>query len=290
MVGASGFLGVHIVRGLSERGHRVIGVVRSPRGARRVAEAGGAPRRAALADTGGLARVLRRAQAAIHLAGTTRETPGGSFGEVHIEGTRSIIDACRRAGVPRLLYVSGLGTLSLGRNPRVANRYFTSKRLAEALVLGSGLDAAVFRPGYIIGPRDRMVGVLARQMAGRGNVTLRGRGDYRLQPLYIGDFARMVESWLRRRPPWREYDAVGPRVVSYLEFLGLVETALRERGDLRRRVRYRRVPLDHPGGLSREEMDILTCGETAASRPAARDLGVRPTPLGEAIRWSLPSP
>ena len=55
---------------------------------------------------------------------------------------------------------SGLGVAHYGIAPRTTNRYFRSKVLAEAAVLESGLEAMVFRPSYIVGPRYGLVTLL----------------------------------------------------------------------------------------------------------------------------------
>ncbi len=110
-----------------------------------------------------------------HLAGVVSIMPSMRvlLEEVNVNGTRRVIDACRTAGVGRLVYASSVhaiveppeGTFideSLSFDPdRVLGDYARTKALATLLILDEvrkgGLDAVVCCPSGIIGPRDYKV-------------------------------------------------------------------------------------------------------------------------------------
>ena len=158
VVGASGFLGRHLVERLSSRGHRVRAVSR--RG--RPAEEPGRPEVTWLAadatreaEVQGLARGC---EVVAQLAGVRRESGRQTFRAVHVEATRHLVEEGRRAGAERLLLVSALGAAD-GADP-----YFRTKREAEALVRDSGLPATIVRPATVFGPGDHFVSAVVRWM------------------------------------------------------------------------------------------------------------------------------
>ncbi len=284
IVGASGFIGCALVHGLAERGPKPVGVVRTVAGVRRVREAGGEARQGFLTDPPFLRRAFEGCGAVAYLAGTTREERPGDFWRAHVEGVEACLEAARRAGVGRFVLFGSLGAEGYGSRPELTNDYFRTKREGERRVAASRIAALVFRPGYVIGPGDRMVTVLAED-ARAGRVVLRGDGAYRLQPLALADAVRAVVEGLARSVTGT-YDLVGPETVAYREFLERLFAAMLRRGLLQSGPRVRRVPLQERGGLSPEERDILTCDEVGDPGPLVRVVGPL-TPLDAALDAAL---
>ena len=156
VVGASGFLGRHLVERLGSRGHRVRAVSRSGR-------PGDAPERpevtwlaADVTEEERVAGLARGCDVVAHLAGVRGERGTQTFESVHVDGTRHLLAEARRAGAERFVLVSALGA-SVGKDP-----YFRTKAEAETLVRDSGLEGVVVRPALVFGPRDHFVSAVAR--------------------------------------------------------------------------------------------------------------------------------
>jgi uncharacterized protein YbjT (DUF2867 family) len=193
--GASGFVGSAVVRELAGRSFSVNALVRG----KKLPGIGGDVRevRGELSDSAALDEGLRDCAAVIHLVGIIMENPGKgvTFQSVHVEGTRSVIDATRRAGVKRYIQMSALGTRAGARSV-----YHQTKWQAEELVRASGLDWTIVRPSMIHGPGGafmKMEAKWARKQSppflfmpyfGAGLLGLGGAG--RLQPVYVRDVAR----------------------------------------------------------------------------------------------------
>ncbi len=273
-----------MVRELVERGTRPVGTVRSVEGVRKVREAGGDARQGLPTDPSFLRRAFQGCGAAVYLAGTTREARSGDFWRAHVAGVEACLEAARRAGVNHFVLFGSLGAQSHGARPELTNEYFRTKREGERRVAASRIPALVFRPGYIIGPGDRMVSVLADD-ARAGQVALRGDGSYRLQPLALSDAVRAAAEGLARGVTGT-FDLVGPETVTCREFLDRLFAALRRRGLLASAPKIRRVPLQGRGGLSPEERDILTCDEVGDPRPLVRLAGPL-APLDDALDAAL---
>jgi nucleoside-diphosphate-sugar epimerase len=296
LTGAGGFVGRHVISAAAAEGWDVAGLVRSAEAARTVTHAGGVPVMVPALTADALAPAFAGAGAVVHLAQIGSETKGQTFDAVNVEGTRAVAAAARAAGVPRVVYFSGLGVARYGMAPRTTDRYFLSKLRAEAALLESGLEALVFRPSYIVGPRDGLVTSLLRQMA-EGEVEQVGDGAYRMQPIAVRDAAAAVVAGAAGptpapapgRGPHRVIDLVGPRAVSFREFLTALTTAARA---LRRpaEFRVRTIPVEEADrraregrGMPPEELDCLLCDEVGEAGPLEALLGRFLTPLDEAL-------
>jgi nucleoside-diphosphate-sugar epimerase len=132
-------------------------------------------------------------------------TPRGLYEEVNVGGNRLVIEACRRLGVPRLLYTSSMDVVVDGRKPIVdgdeslpyparmpRDPYSRTKILAEQMVLGAnGLQLATcaLRPVGMYGPRDKYHLGNVIGMARRGISLRLGNGSARFSHAYSENVA-----------------------------------------------------------------------------------------------------
>jgi NADH dehydrogenase len=296
LTGAGGFVGRHVISAATAEGWDVAGLVRSEESARTVTHAGGAPVMVPKLTVDALTPAFAGAGAVVHLAQIGSEKGSETFDAVNVEGTRAVAAAARAAGVPRLVYFSGLGVARYGMAPRTTDRYFLSKLRAEAALFESGLEVLVFRPSYIVGPRDGLVSSLLRQMAA-GEVEQVGDGAYRMQPVAVRDAAAAVVAGIGGptpapapgRGPHRVIDLVGPQAITFQHFVEALAAAARAQ---RRpaEFRVRTIPVEDADrraregqGMGPEELDCLLCDEIGDARPLEALLGRFLTPLEEAL-------
>jgi uncharacterized protein YbjT (DUF2867 family) len=220
VLGGSGFVGRHVVNRLVDASHRVVVPTRRRDHARHlillptvdVVEAD-------VFDAATLARLATGADVVINLIGILNETRRESFARVHIEFARRVVDACRGAGVRRLLHMSALNA-----DPAGPSRYQRSKGEAEALVVASGLDWTIFEPSVIFGREDRFLNLFAKLARYLPVLALAG-AQTRFQPVYVADvaecFARAIElpATIRQR-----YRLCGPGVYTLRELVSFVAT------------------------------------------------------------------
>ncbi len=171
VTGASGFVGSAVVRALLAEGIGVRALVRStsPRGnldglACTIVEGD-------IRDAGAMAAALAGADQLYHVAADYRlwARDPAEIERTNIEGTRTVMDAARAAGVARIVHTSSVATLRPSRDGRPVDEtaalgpgegigaYKRSKlgaeRLVEAMV-ADGLPAVIVNPSTPIGPRD----------------------------------------------------------------------------------------------------------------------------------------
>ena len=103
-------------------------------------------------DVEALTRAFDGCEVVAHCAGINREIGKQTYQKVHIDGTRTVIEAARRAGVTRIVMLSFLRA-----RPDCGSPYHESKWAAEELLRNSGLDYTILKAGMIYGHGDHLV-------------------------------------------------------------------------------------------------------------------------------------
>jgi NADH dehydrogenase len=299
VTGANGFVGQAILALAARERVEVVGVVRSEKGAAAVTRLGARAAVVPRLEADPLVKVFAGAEAVAHLAMIGREREGQNYEAVNVQGTRAVVDAARRAGVPRVILFSGLGVAHYGMTRRCTNRYFLSKLSAEVELFRSDREAVVFRPSYIVGPAHGLVTSLLADMA-KGEVMRVGDGRYRMQPVAVADAAAAVLASAANPPPGsvpppRVCDLVGPVPVSFQAFIERTAAAARAAG-LPAEFQVREVSVEEADraaaaggfrGMGPDDVDILLCDEVSDAAPLVRLLSRPLTPLDEAIATTV---
>jgi uncharacterized protein YbjT (DUF2867 family) len=229
VVGATGFVGSHLVPHLVASGHRVIAISRD---GRRLPEwTADVEARAADITTGDLEAALAGADAVVHLAAIPRETGGRRFDDVNVRGTHRVVAAAESIGVRRFVHLSVLGVAD---DPKLA--YLYSKWRGEDAVRASDLEWVVLRPSLMFGSGDGFFNLVKTTLRwwSPGVVAIPGTGDARFQPLSVDDLAVAIEKSLTDADRARSiYELGGPAYLSYRE---IVDEVMRVTGMRRVRV------------------------------------------------------
>jgi len=112
-----------------------------------------------ITDVDALADAFVGCDAVAHCAGINREIGDQTYDRVHIEGTRAVIEAAKRAGVPRIVMLSFLRA-----RPNCGSAYHESKWTAEEMVRSSALEFTILKAGMIYGHGDQLVDHLSHSM------------------------------------------------------------------------------------------------------------------------------
>jgi NADH dehydrogenase len=123
--------------------------------------------------------------ALVHLIGIRREHPedGITYEAMHTEATFSVVDAARRSGVQRVVYMSGLGARA-----DAPSRYHRTKHESEEIVKKSGMRWTFFRPSIIFGVGDEFHPLMA-ELVHRTIVPVIDGGKSLLQPISLRNVA-----------------------------------------------------------------------------------------------------
>ena len=181
MTGGAGFLGAHVVRKLVERGDSVIALVRATSN---LALLDGLPVEMVtgdLRDINSLIGPLRGIDELYHVAADYRlwaRDPRELY-ESNVDGTRNVLEAALRQGVPKVVYTSTVGCLGIPTSLQVSipggmhggigdettpvtrdelvGHYKKSKFDAEQVALeyaAGGLPVVIVNPSTPVGPGD----------------------------------------------------------------------------------------------------------------------------------------
>jgi uncharacterized protein YbjT (DUF2867 family) len=226
VVGASGFVGSHLVPHLAERGHTVRAISRHAR--RLPGWSDQVQPLTADVETGaGLGAALTGADAVVSLVAIPREQDGRTFEAVNVGGVEHVLETARAVGVRRIVHVSVLGVTD---DP--ALKYLSSKWRGEQLVRESGLEWVVLRPSLLFGTGDGFFNLIKVTLTrwSPGIMALPGNGATRFQPLSVDDLAIAIEASLVE--PARAgsvHELGGPAYLSYREIVDAVMAATGKR-------------------------------------------------------------
>jgi NADH dehydrogenase len=147
----------------------------------------------------------------VHLAASTGAATELEHLTVNARGTELLVEACRCAGVPRVLFVS---TIAVGFPDLRRYHYARAKRLAEDAVRASGLRFTILRPAIILGPGAPLRAALDK-LARLPVMVIPGNGRARVQPVHVDDVVRAIQCVLDGdRFDNETHDLGGPEILS----------------------------------------------------------------------------
>jgi NADH dehydrogenase len=300
LTGATGFVGSYVLRALTERGHTVRCLMRSPD--QPLAAKGDAVERAAgdVTDFTSLPDAMRGCDAVVHLVGIIEEKPrqGVTFERIHNQGTRHMVDAAREAGIERFVLMSANGA-----RPDGVSAYQTTKWKAEEYVRDANFEHwTIFRPSIIFGdPGTRAESFevrLARTIVGPFPVwPVFGDGRYRIQPVHVEAVAEAFGQAVGSETANGEtYCPAGKERITYNEALDRIARGLGTRPAPKLHLPLPLVrPLVLAAGklgllpISPDQFKMLLDGNTCDPSAFYRDFEVRSLPFEAESMAYLPS-
>ena len=214
VTGAFGYTGRYIAGRLLSMGHRVRTLTGHPGRANDL----GQQIDVAPLDFDDPDAVVRSLEGAETLYNTywIRFARGDATFERAVEYSRVLIEAAEQAGVRRFVHVS-----IISASPDSPLAYFRAKSLVEEAIRSSKLSYAIIRPALIFGREDVLVNNIAWALRRFPLFPMFGRGDYRVQPVYVEDVAQMAVQAAQERENLT-IDAVGPETYTFEEMVRLI--------------------------------------------------------------------
>ena len=138
------------------------------------------------------------------------------FERAHVALPQQLVQACKAAGVRRIVHVSALG---VGKD--APSDYLRSKTAGEAVLMGSGLDVSVLRPSVIFGAHDQFINLFARLQSLAPLIPLAG-SSARFQPVWVEDVAAAIAHCIDTKATvGKVYECAGPQVYTLSEIVRL---------------------------------------------------------------------
>ncbi len=242
VTGGSGFIGSHVVDKLRARGHEPVIYDLRPSPWHLDPEDRVDTVLGSITDREALERALHSCDAVAHLAAVADVNDVHASPEdaerVNARGTVAVLEACRRAGVKRVLYASTIWVYSDTESDEVnedtllppPSHLYTSTKLAGELYCKSyqelyGIDYTILRFGIPYGPRAREAAVIPAfvNKAFKGEpLTLSGDGMQSRRFVYVEDLADGVAAGLDDVATNRVYNLVSDENVTIKQIAELV--------------------------------------------------------------------
>jgi uncharacterized protein YbjT (DUF2867 family) len=199
--GATGAQGAPLVRRLLEEGHRVRAIARDP-DPRRLPD-GAEPAPADLLDVGALARAYEGA------GGVVAVLPGGATDDAAVAQAEAVLEAQRRARVPRAVFNSGGAVWSVP--PGLP---FLDARTRLAAGLPRAVPTAV-----VVGPATAYMENLSEswvveRLRARGELVQMAPAEARMSPVAVDDVASAIAGVLVEEDPPTRVVVHGPGEVT----------------------------------------------------------------------------
>ncbi|MCW5745740.1 MAG: complex I NDUFA9 subunit family protein [Alphaproteobacteria bacterium] len=282
--GGSGFVGRYVVRALAARGLRVRVAVRHPQLADFTRTAGDVGQvMAVLANLRfpqSVAAAIAGSGIVVNAAGISYQRGRQRYRAVHADGARHIAEAAAKAGVSRLIHISGIGA----QQPRSGNAFVESKAEAEHEMNRAFPGVTILRPSVVFGPEDKFFNRLAAAAQLAPIMPIFGDGMAKFQPVFAGDVAAAVAQAVADvHTAFGVYELGGPRVYTYRE---LVELTLRMTSRHRRLLSVPVLPVKIAAffaeflpvpPITRDQVDLMTRDNIVTpGRPGFAELGIVP--------------
>ena len=272
VTGANGFVGKNVRKFLYKNKVRVLGISRKNIG--KYSTETKAQSKNLLEQR--LQKKLKSYDALVHLIGIGIESSGSTFEEINVNLTKNTIKLCKKSGIKKIIYISGLGV-----SKNNTSNYFTSKYKAEQEIINSGLDYTIFRASYIIGKTDHLTKSLSKQMK-KGVIIIPGSGKYQLQPIFVEDVAKIIlKSILEKKFSKKILDLVGPRKISFEDFVKLFSKNTK--------VKFKKINLKNAydeGTYSSESLDLLIGNYTSDMTQLQKLASIKLTPVEKFLESS----
>ena len=227
LLGGSGFIGKQLAFAIANRGCRVTIPCRRPHRNKallvhpniRVVEAN-------VFAPDQLDDLCQNQQVMINLIGILHERKRGEFRKIHVEFIKTLVDACTRHNIKRVLHLSALGA----SQATGTSRYLRSKGEGENLIHTFGqkeLRVTSFQPSVVFGKNDQFINRFAGILPLCFGFFPLACGQSKFAPVYVGDLVeKIISSVGDKSTHSQRYTVCGPEVFSLQQILQLLVKAM----------------------------------------------------------------
>jgi nucleoside-diphosphate-sugar epimerase len=208
ITGATGFVGGHVAEACVARRYAVSTIARQSSDTALLDRLGTTIYRGDLTDPEVVRKAVQDAEVIVHCAAKVGDWgPIEDYRKVNVEALRLLLEASKGQGLERFVHVSSLGVYPLRHHhgtdesyplpARHKDAYTQTKVEAEQLALryhrDFGVPVAVLRPGFVYGPRDRLVMPKIIENLRNGQLRYLGNnGQNALNAIYVENLVEAV--------------------------------------------------------------------------------------------------
>ncbi len=137
-----------------------------------------------------------------------------------VRNTKTLFEAANQAGVKRIVHISIT-------NPDLNSDlpYFRGKAELEAALQQLGVCYCILRPAVLFGKEDVLINNIAWSLRHLPAFGVFGRGDYKLQPIYVDDLAAAAAAKAAQTTN-EIVNAIGPETFTYRNLVQTIQKTI----------------------------------------------------------------
>ncbi|WP_353499672.1 SDR family oxidoreductase [Vibrio sp. CB1-14] len=216
VVGATGYLGQHIVKELRVQGASFKALVRNPNKLEALGLDSSQIVKAQVTDPNQLIGQFCDIDVVISCLGITRQRDAVTYMDVDYQANLNVLEAAEKSGVKKFIYISAFGA-ERHQNVRLLA---AKERFARKLLSSNALKPCVIRPNGFFSDLKEIY-----NMTAKGKGYLFGQDGVRVNPIHGADLARFCIEAIGRTE--LELAVGGPEVLSTREMIELSFSAQR---------------------------------------------------------------
>lgn len=287
--GGTGFLGRRVALHLRQRGFPVRIAARHPdrcRGYFNADDTKTELRVSDIHDERSVANALVGAYGAVNAISLYVEHGQETFQSVHVEAAERLALLAQRAGVQRLVHVSGVGA-----DTASPSLYVRKRGEGEHVVQEAFADAILIRPTVMFGTDDAFLTLILRLLQRLPLYPMFGDGQIELQPVWVEDVAEAITRALLPSSPLPvTYECGGPRIYSYKQLLRALAKEMGIKAVLLpfpfkawHAIAWIGEMLPHPP-ITRNQVELMQVANVwSRDLPGLPDLGIAPRAIEEEV-------
>jgi uncharacterized protein YbjT (DUF2867 family) len=223
ITGATGYIGRHLVARLVAQGERPRCLVRDINRAKRILHTDKVELvKGATTSLTSLDAAVQGVDTIVHAAFLTadrKQSVDNEYEKTNVQGTANLINAAKKAGVKRIIEISGLGT-----KPDKPGSYMQGRYLAEKMLKESGLAWTIIQPSVLFGKNAPFIKGLADLIRTAPVVPLIGGGKIMFQPIWVEDVVAVIIKVLQdpTGATNRTYTIGGPAYYSFSQIIDIL--------------------------------------------------------------------
>lgn len=221
LIGATGFLGLPVIKKLLKSSHEVNCLVRTSSDRSYLLEAlKPAGKKIAfsigtLQSEDSIIPVIKKANSIVYMVDLK-----------HTHLLQTFLNTVKRTGLKRVVFISST-TVLIPLESTIKNQKIKS----ESLIKNSGLDYTILRPSMIYGSKDDInFSKMIRFIKKKGFFITFGSGNNLIQPIYIEDVADATSNVLDNKKTYGKiYNIAGKNPLKYNDMLDIIRSKLKKR-------------------------------------------------------------
>jgi Predicted nucleoside-diphosphate-sugar epimerases len=204
VAGATGYLGMHIVKNLVDRGLHTTALVRTPSKFKDL-NLPVSLLKAEVTNPLSLENCCDGIDVVISTLGITKQTDGLSYMDVDFQANLNLLNEAKRGGVKKFIYISVLH----GEELKALQICKAKEKFVEELKK-SGLDYCIIRPSGFFSDITEFY-----NMAEKGRIYLFGNGQLKSNPIHGDDLAKVCIDSINGDT--KEVEVGGPEILSQID-------------------------------------------------------------------------